>query len=204
MLHRMELLDALDLNDRGAAARDAGAHLVEHAHQVDDLGLARGVVDDRGAVRADRCHDEVLGCADAREGEGDRRALEPIGSFGVQVAMVVLELNAQCLEAEDMKVHLAGADVAAAGHGDNRLAEAADERTHDRRRRAHLRDELVGSLPRGDVGSIDDQRVLVDDLNGGAQVLEHLAHDMHVRDVGDVRERRDARREQGSGHQLER
>ena len=52
-----------------ADAVDARAHLDEHPAEVDDLGLARGVVDDGDAVGEHRGHQHVLGGADAREVE---------------------------------------------------------------------------------------------------------------------------------------
>ena len=67
-----EPVDALDGQGRGADAVDLGAHLLQHLAEVDDLRLARRVVDDRGARGEDRGHQDVLGGADAREVQPDR------------------------------------------------------------------------------------------------------------------------------------
>ena len=48
----MQLLHALDGHDGRACADDLGTHLVEHVGEVDDLGLAGSVVDNRGALCA--------------------------------------------------------------------------------------------------------------------------------------------------------
>ncbi len=199
----MELLDALDLHDRGAGAGDLGAHLVQHVREVDDLGLAGSVVDDGRAAGADGSHDEVLGGADAGELKRHRGADKAVGRIGVDVAVVGIELHPKRLETEDMHVDLARAEVAAARHGDLGATAAAQQRTHDGGRGAHLGDELVGSLPRMHLGGIDCQAVLVHDVDRGAQPLENLAHDVNVRDVRHVLENGLARGQQRCRHQLE-
>ena len=200
----MELAHALDLDERGARAANPGAHLVEHVGKVHDLGLARGVVDDGGALGMHRGHHEVLGGTDARELERHGVADDAVGRRGVDVAMCDLEVDAQGLEAEDVQVDLAGADVAAARHGHHGAAEAREQGAEHGRGGAHLGDELVGGLPLVDRGGVDDEGVLVDDVDRSAEALEHLAHHMDVRDVGDVGERGDARGHDGRRHELER
>ncbi len=48
--------------------------------QIDDLGLARGVVDDAGAVGEHGGHDDVLGRADRDAREGVAPAGSPLGA----------------------------------------------------------------------------------------------------------------------------
>ena len=199
----MKLGDALDLNDRGACALDVGAHLVEHVGEVNDLGLASRVVDDRGALGEDRGHHEVLRGSDACEGKGHGLSVDAVGRGGVDVAVIDLELNTQGLQAEDVHVDLAGADVAAARHGNDGLAEPRKKRSEHGRRGTHLDDEVVGGLPGVDASGINLENVLVNDLDLGAEVLEHLAHDVNVRDVGDVGERGHARGHERGRHKLE-
>ena len=55
---------------------DLGAHLAQHRGQIDDLGLPGGVVDHRRAVGQHRGHQDVLGRADAREVQPDRRPVQ--------------------------------------------------------------------------------------------------------------------------------
>ena len=48
-------------------------------------------------------------------------------SRGVDVAVVEVELHAQGLQAKDVHVDLAGADVAASRHGNGGLSEATEQ-----------------------------------------------------------------------------
>ena len=118
--------------------------------------------------------------------------------------MIGVKLHTERFEAEDVHVDLARTEIAAAGHGDLRAVEAPEERPHDRRRGAHLGNELVGSFPAIHSRGVDDEGVLVRDLDGGAQPLEHLTHHMNIRDVGHVGERRGARRQKRCSHKFER
>ena len=95
------------------------AHLVEHRSQVDDLGLASRVVDHGLALCAHRGHNEVLGGADARKLERDRRTHQALGGIGVDISMVGIERHAQGFEAQDMHIDLARTEVAAARHRDS-------------------------------------------------------------------------------------
>ena len=201
---RVELPHALNLDDGRASATDISAHLIEHVGQIDDLWLTRGVVDDGGALGVDRGHHEVLGGTHARECQRDRVARDTVWRGCMDVAMPHVKLDAKLLKAEDVHVDLARADVAAARHGNDGLAKAGDERPENRRRRTHLGNQLVGRLPFIDVRCVNDQSVLVEHVNGCTQALEHLAHDVDVRDVGDVLQRGDTRRHDGCRHELER
>ena len=103
-----------------------------------------------------------------------------------------------------MHIDLSGTDVAASRHGDDGLAEARKKRAQHRSGGPHLNDEVVGGLPRVDVGGIDFQLMLVDDLDGRAEILEHLAHYVDIGDVGDVGEGAHALGHKRSGHKLKR
>ena len=200
----MKLVDALDGDDRRARAGNARAHLVEHIGEVHDLGLAGGVVDNGGAAGLDRRHDQVLRGADARELQRDRGPLQPLRSRGVNIPMVGIELDAESLEAEDVHIDLASAQVATTGHGNLGTAKAAEQRTHDGSRGAHLGHELVRGLPRIDGRGVDGQRMLVNHLDNGTHALEHLAHNVHVRDVRHVLESRFTGSQKRGRHELER
>ena len=200
----MERSDALDLNDRGTRAGDLRAHLVKHVGEIDNLRLTSGVVDNRGAARVNGGHDQVLRRANTREFKGDVGANYAIGRTGMHVAVGRLEVHAKRLKAKDMHVDLASSEVASAGHGDNGLAKASQERAHNGRRGTHLDDELVRRLPLIHVRGIDDERVLIQNVYLGAETLEDLTHDMDIGDVGDIRERIHARSHDGRRHELKR
>ena len=125
---RAELGDPLDFDDGRAGTADLGTHLVQQVGEVNDLRLASRIVDGGDALGEDRRHHEVLGGTDARKGERDGLALEAVRGARVDVAVVDLELDPERLEAEDVHVDLARADVAAARHGDDRLAKAGEQR----------------------------------------------------------------------------
>lgn len=98
MGNRMQFFHALDGHDGRTRADNLGAHLVEHVGEIDDLGLAGGIVDNRGALRAHGCHDEVLGRTDAGELERDGGTAQTLGRISVDVAVGGIELNAQGLK----------------------------------------------------------------------------------------------------------
>ena len=128
---RRERVDALDGDRRGAGAVDAGAHGDEHRAEVDDLRLAGGVVDDRGALGQHRRHDQVLGGPDRREVQPDRRAGQP-GRGGHEEAVLADDRGAQPLQPGDVHVQAAGADGVAAGQRHPGGAAAGDQRARAR------------------------------------------------------------------------
>ena len=117
VLAAAEPLDALDHDRVGAGARDLRAHRVEAGREVDDLGLARGVLDQRAAARERRRHHEVLGAGDGHGVLHDARALQAPG-LRLDVAVLDRDLGAQRLQAGDVQVDRARADRAAAGQRD--------------------------------------------------------------------------------------
>ena len=150
-----------------------------------------------------RGHDEVLSGANACELERHVGSDDAVGRAGVDVAVSRLELDAQGLEAKDVHVNLARTQITATRHGDDGLAKARKQRPENRCGGTHLDDKVIGRLPFADVGGVDDESVLVHDVDGGTKALEHLAHHVHVGDVGHVRERVDARCHDCGGHELE-
>ena len=147
MGNRMQLFHALDSHDGRTGANNLGAHLVEHVSEIDDLGLAGGIVDNRGALCAHRGHDEVLGRTDAGELERDGGTAQTLGRISVDVTVGGIELNAQGLKTKNVHIDLASTQVAAARHGNFGAMEAAQQGSHDGGGSAHLGNELVGGLP---------------------------------------------------------
>ena len=199
----MQLFHALDGHDGRTRADNLGAHLVEHVGEIDDLGLAGSVVDNRGALRAHGSHDEVLGSAYARELERDGGTAQALGSTGVDVAVGGVELDAQSLETQDMHIDLAGTQVAAARHGNLGAMETTQQGAHHSRGGAHLGDKLVGSLPGINLGGIDFERVLIENFDCGAHALEYLAHNVDIGNIGHVLKRCLARRQKRCSHEFE-
>ena len=154
-------------------------------------------------MRAHGCHDEVLGRTDAGKLERDGGTVQALGRVGIDVAVGGIELNAQGLKTQDMHVDLASAQVAAAGHGDLGAMETAQQGSHHGRGGAHLGNELIGSLPGIDPRGINLERVLVEDIDRGAHTLEHLAHNMDIRDIGHVLQRRLPRCQKRCRHEFE-
>ena len=200
----MQLLHALDGHDGCARTDNLGTHLVEHVGEIDDLGLAGGIIDNRGTLRAHGGHDEVLGRTDTGELERDSGTVQALGRVGVDVAVGGVEFDAQGLKTQDMHIDLASAQVAAAGHGDLGAMETAQQGSHHGSGSAHLGNELIGSLPGIDLGGIDLERVLVENINRGAHTLEHLAHHVDIGNIRHVLQRRLARRQKRCRHKFER
>ena len=180
---------------------DVGAHRHEELGEVDDLGLAGGVVDHRRAARRGGRHEEVLGRPHAGIVERHDRAPQAVAG-DLDEAVLDLDGGAQPLQAANVKVDAPRADVAAAGHGDRGAAEAGDHGSHDDDAGPHAPHELVGGalveLPRG----VDAQLAVVE-AHLGAERAQHVDHGEHV---GDARHAADGRRlvgQQAGRHQLE-
>ena len=147
MGNRMQLFHALDGHDRRTGANNLGTHFVEHVGEIDDLGLAGGIVDNRGALRAHGCHNEVLGRTDTGKLERDGGTAQALRRAGVDVAVGGIKLDAQGLKTKNVHIDLASTQVAAARHGNFGAMEAAQQGSHDGGGSAHLGNELVGGLP---------------------------------------------------------
>ena len=194
---------ALDLDDVRARACDARPHGHEHVRKIHDLGFARSVLYDRGALGRHGGHEQVLGCSHAGEVEYDVRAVQPVGRAGLKEAVVDGELHADGLEAHQVHVDLASADLTAARHGHAGASEAANERAEHRDARTHLRHQLVGGLVLVDGGGVHRQRMAVA-LHPRAQTAQHVGHDADIRDERDVMDGRFPLAQQRGGDQLER
>jgi len=84
-----ETVDAFDADSIGARAFDVGAHFLEELGEIYDLGLARGVLEERLTAGEARGHHHVLGAADGDVVEADGRAGESARSrLGVDEAVM--------------------------------------------------------------------------------------------------------------------
>ena len=127
-----------------ADAFDLGAHRLQQVAQVDDLGLARGIVEHAAARPEHRVHDRVLG----RPDRDDRKAEPAAGQAAVRrdradVARGEFDMGAERLQRLQVQVDRPIADRATAGQRHGRLAGAREQRAQNEDRRAHLAHQVV-------------------------------------------------------------
>ena len=149
-----ELPDALDPDRLLADPVDLGPHLDQELAEVGDLGLEGAVAEDGLALGQGGGHDQVLGPGHRLLLELDGRARELVG-LGLDVAVLEADGRPELLQAADVEVDRPRADGAAAGQGDDGLAEAGQERAEDEDGRPHGPDELVGGLVGGDLADLE-------------------------------------------------
>src|SRR5690606_11081205 len=113
--------DALDGDEGRAKAGDTGAHAVQHVPEPDDLWLSRRVHDERRAGSACRGHHQGFRAGVARIVHVDTRALERADG-GVDAVLVALDMGPHALEAAQVHVDRALADLVTAWHGKRDLA----------------------------------------------------------------------------------
>jgi hypothetical protein len=155
VIEGVERVGAVDVDDVGAGAVDARAHLVEHAAELLDLGLARAVHEGGAALREGGGHHEVLGAGHRGDVEHDLGAAKAT-ALGDDVAAAELDLGAHRLQALEVLVDRARSDLAAAWQRDLGAAVAGEQRAEHEDARAHLLDELVGGLGPGVAGGLAD------------------------------------------------
>ena len=199
MFGAVKLLYPLDDDAAGAGSFDLGPHFVQKVGEIHDLGLFRGAVDDGGPLGEHGSHHDVIGAEHGRTefaGHRDHRAFEFRGE-NLDVASHHAHCGAEGLESPEVEIDRPVADDAAPRHGDRGLPLAAQERTQDANRGAHLADNLVRSGG-GDFFRLHGDRA-AGPLHGGAQVVEDLEHVMHVREIGNMMDDTFLLREQGGG-----
>ena len=209
-----ELGDALDDDPLRAGAGDVRAHLVEAIGDVDDLGLARGILDHGRALGQRSRHDRRMRAADRDLGKDDLAALEPVRRGRHDIAAVDLDVGPELGERHDQEIDRPRADGAAARHRHPRPAHARNERRDHPEAGAHLGNELVGRGGIDDIGRGDVQGLAVIGSLAGPLAADHdvdavIAEDaLQEHDVGEPRhivenerllgeEARDHQRERG-------
>ena len=141
----VQLVDALDLDARGAGAPDHRAHRPQHGGQVDDLGLLGRVLDDRGALGQGGGHEEVVGGGVAGVLEHHLGADQPAAvDVAPHLAVGDLEPGAHGGQPVDVEVDGPVAEVVAAGQRHVHLAAAGQEEPEDDHRGPHALHQLVG------------------------------------------------------------
>jgi hypothetical protein len=183
VLAAMQLLHALDADVAGAVAFDLRAHADEHFGQVDDLGLLRGVLEQRLALGQRGGHQEVLGAGDGDHVGHDDRALQAgatLGQSSDHVAVLDHDLRTHGLQALDVLVDRPRADGATAGQRHLGVAEACQQRAQGQHRGAHGLHEFVGGLGVAEVAGVQAHGAVVVPLGRHAHVAHQLEHGRHV------------------------
>ena len=171
----VQRLDAADLDDVGACAGDLRAHGVQEVREVDDVRLLGAVFDDRHAAAQNCRKQDVHRRADGDDIKIDMAAAQPaLRGVGADIAAGLLDHGAHGLEALDVLVDGADAEVAAARHGDMGMAEAAKLCADEIIRRADTADKLDGRGRVAGTGAVDLERVaaVAPDLRA------HIAQDL--------------------------
>ena len=132
----LQLANAANLNDIGSRAGYLRAHSVQEVRKVNDMRLLRAVFDDRHAAAKNGSKQNVHRRADGNNVKVHMAALEAaIGRICADIAAQLLDARAHRLKALDVLVDGTHAEIAAAGHGDARVAKASEL----------CADEIVGS-----------------------------------------------------------
>ena len=171
----VQRLDAAHLDDVGARAGDLRAHGVQEVREVDDVRLLGAVFDDRHAAAQNCRKQDVHRRADGDDIKIDVAAAQPaLRGVGADIAAGLLDHGAHGLEALDVLVDGADAEVAAARHGDMGMAEAAKLCADEIIRRADTADKLDGRGRVAGAGAVDLERVaaVAPDLRA------HIAQDL--------------------------
>ena len=191
---------------RRAGAVDLGAHRGEHLADVDDLRLAGRVVDLRDALGQHGRHQQVLGGADAREVQPDRRAAQPARRGGDDEAVLAGDLGAHPGQAGDVHVQAARADRVAARVGHPHVPAAGQQRPEHADRRAQPADQVVVGLGARLLGHVDDSTPSSAVERRPSQPSRRSTSAMIAMSVirGTLVITRAARRQQRGRHQLER
>ena len=182
------MIHALNLDGVGAGTADVGAHGVQEVGQIHDVGFLGGVLNDGVAVCQSCGHHDVHGGTHGNHIQIDIGTVQPTAlGVGQNEAAFHHHLGAQSGEALDVLVNgTHTAEVAAAGHGNLRTAETAQQRTDEIVAGADLVGQFVGGAGGADAGGVDLHRVGIDAANGGAQALQDPQAQRYVGDLGDV------------------
>ena len=170
MVAAVQPLDALDGDGIAAVATNIGAHGDQALGEIDDLRLAGGVFQNRGALRQRRRHQQILGASHGDGVEEDRRALQAAVTARADIARLDADLGAHRLEAANVQVHRPRANGTAAGQRYVGMPEVRQQRPQHQDRGAHLLDQVIGRVAILDLGAVE--------LNGHA--LAHHRLDAHA------------------------
>ena len=154
------------------------------------------------ALRQNGGHHDIHGCAyryhvQIDVGPGQTSP----GDCGVDVAALGGDAGPQ--RGKSLYVLVNGADaaeVAAAGHGHLRLAEAAQQSADEVIGGPQLPAEFIGGTGSMDMAAVDLHRMAVDGADGSAQLLQNLQNGGNVGDLGNIFDTANAVYQNGGGN----
>ena len=201
VLGGMQAVDPVDGHCRRPRPRNLGAHLVEHRAQVNDVGLARRVVDRRNAFSDDGGHQDVLGGTHGRELELNLGPPQVI-CFGDDAAVFDVAPGAELTQTGLVHVQRSRSDRVAARQGNLGALTAPDQRAQNADRRAELSNRSEIGVVLGFVGRGHPHHVAIE-FDCRAQPPKYLGHQWYVQDVWAVGDRAGALRQKARRHQLQ-
>src|SRR5262249_29699175 len=143
--------------------------------EIDDLGLARSVLDQRLAFGENCGHQRVMGRTDGYLGQLDAVADESPRRTGNDVTSGEVDLGAELLHRLDMQIDRTCADGAATWQRHLGPAATCNEGCEHPEARAHARHHLIGS------GGIDDLcGAESEGLSVARALARPLAGDSHI------------------------
>jgi hypothetical protein len=172
----------------GARALDLRAHGDEEICQVDDFGLASGVLEDRLAVGERRRHHQIFSARDSHRVEHEAGALQ-LRRARPDVTPFDSDIRAHRLQAGHVNVHRPRTDGAATRQRYIGAAEARHERPEHENRSTHGLHELVRREALLHRGAIDFNAHTLVDGDGGAHPTQQFHSRRDVLEVRHVRDR---------------
>ncbi len=197
---RAQTLDAIDGDGVGTCAVNLGTHCDQEVGQIDNLWLARGVLQHAATVGEAGSHHDVFSTGHAHGIEEEMRTTQAaFRCLGLDVATFDVDDRAHGFKATDVQVDRTRTDGTATWQSHFGLAEASDHRAQHQNRRTHGFHQLV----RGDQG-LDGARVDLDtelfvDHRLDAHATEQLDHGRDVVQVRQVLNGNGSVRQQGGG-----
>ena len=150
-------------------------------------GLLGGVFDDGHAVGQGGGQHDVHGSAHGDDIQVDLGARHPpVGGPGVDIAAPHVHVGPHGHKALDVLVDGPAAEITAAGRGDFRRAEAAQQGADQVVGGADLSGQLLRHPGVADVGAIHIHRGAVDGAHIGPQLLQDVEQQRHVADLRQV------------------
>ena len=190
MCRGAEAVDTLDGDCGGAITLNLRAHAAQAIGEIDNFGLAGGVVDDGGAFGQCCGHHDVLGGPHRGEGEVDHGTLEAATrGLGIEIAIAQVDARAHFLKSVGVDVHRTCADGTPAWQGHFGIAFTREERSEDQIGGAHFaHDVIFGAGVDCTVARHGDHAALLERGDFGTQRLQQLRHGADVAETRGVGE----------------